>query len=327
MNNREFLALLGELYPNETWPKPLHLLQGAQKVKAGESLDEAAAAVGTQRRFLEPVIKADDPLRLVLEASPTQIEREFRERAYRQLGQLVVGRAAEVAFEEIYREDMEGSEMELRDLRESRSDTDYRLYNGGGKPVYRLNIKFHGALFRNASEVVGLEPEDCFALATYKIHGALKKQEEEHLPYIFVIVGERSLSGEGVGKTIPSRFIDAAAYYYQSEKTKAIRDFEDRVVEHLVRTEDTSFQETRKRILAADWYILSARRADRLVHDHLYDRVFALRVRNFTQTYRGAEVDMHFSLSKDLTPLPLFLETLRDQGHTAVVSRLERGDF
>ena len=47
--------------------------------------------------------------------------------------------------------------------------TDYRVLNGGGRQVFRLNIKFHGTLFGKAPELVGLDSEDCFPLATYKI--------------------------------------------------------------------------------------------------------------------------------------------------------------
>lgn len=327
MNSAEFLSVLTALYAEDKWPKPLHLLQGYLLARRGVDIADASARVGTAPRFLQRVVDAADPVEAVLGASPTEIERESRERAFKTLGQLLVGRAAETAFEAIYNEEMESAEMELRDLRESRSDTDYRLYNGDGRPIYRLNIKFHGALFVNARQVVGLDPEDCFALATYKIRGALKKQEDEHLPYIFVVVGERSLTGEKVGKQIPGHYIDTAALYYQSPKAKGKRDLEDRLVEQVVRNQDLIFQQTYEAILSADWYILSARRADRLVRKLLYERVFALSVPSFTRAYRGAEVDMHFSLSEDLTPLRDFLHTLRESGHPVVVSKLERGDY
>lgn len=327
MNNAEFLSVLTRLYGENDWPKPLHLLKGYLRARSGEAVRRVAGRVGTAPRFLQPVLDAADPVVAVLGASPTEIERESRQRAFKTLGQLLVGRAAEAAFEAIYNEEMESDEMELRDMRESRSDTDYRLYNGDGRPIYRLNIKFHGALFANARQVVGLEPEDCFALATYKIRGALRKQEAEHLPYIFVVVGERSLTGETVGKEIPGHYIDTAALYYQSPKAKGKRDLEDRLVEQVVTDQAPIFQRTYEAILNADWYILSARRADRLVREYLYERVFALSVPSFTRAYRGAEVDMHFSLSDDLTPLRDFLHTLRESGHPVVVSKLERGDY
>jgi len=327
VNSAEFLSLLHTLYGEEDWPKPLHLLKGFLLVQDGVTVADAATRVKTLPRYLKPVLDAGEPVATVLGTSPTQIERESRERAFQTLGQLLVGRAAETAFETIYEEEMKSHEMELRDLRGSRTDTDYRLYNGHGRPIYRLNIKFHGALFAKAREVVGLDPEDCFALATYKIHGALKKQEDEHLPYIFVVVGERSLTGEQVGKRIPGHFIDAAALYYQSPKAQGKRALEDRLVERVVRDQDPTFRRTYQAILNAAWYVLSARRADRLVREHLYERVFALSVPSFTRAYRGAEVDMHFSLSADLTPLRDFLHTLRESGHPVVVSMLERGHY
>ena len=72
---------------------------------------------------------------------------------------------------------------------------------------------------------------------------------------------------------------------------------------------------------------MSARRADNLLKEKLYERVYALRVRAFAQNYRGAEVDMHFSLANDLTPLPQFFATLKKDGQTKVASQLERGSL
>ncbi len=72
---------------------------------------------------------------------------------------------------------------------------------------------------------------------------------------------------------------------------------------------------------------MSARRADKILKEKLFDRVFALRVRNFTGAFRFAELDMHYSLTKDLVPLGTFLATLRNDGLTKVASMLERGDF
>lgn len=36
--------------------------------------------------------------------------------------------------------------------------------------------------------------------------------------------------------------------------------------------------------------------------------MFAVRVRGFTRNYRNAELDMHFSLKEDLSPLKQFLQ-------------------
>ncbi len=222
---------------------------------------------------------------------------------------------------------MHTTELELRDLRESRSDTDYRLYNGRGRPVYRVNIKFHGSLFRRAPEMVNLEPEDCFALATYKIHGALQKQHSDELPYIFVIVSVPDLKAESIGAEVPEDLQDFVSRVSVSKKIPKKRDIEDRIVEMLEQEGHPAYKSTRTRISEARWFVLGARKADKLLRELLFERVFALRMRNFSRQFRQAELDMHFSLSKDLTPLTTYLQSLRDHGYPRVTTLLERGDY
>lgn len=153
------------------------------------------------------------------------------------------------------------------------------------------------------------------------------KQDDEGLPYIFAVVGVRTLSGEGVGARIPGKYVDGTALIYQAPRAQGKRDFEDRVVDHLVKQSVAAFAEAYDAIRSEQWYVLSARRADHLVRDKLYDRVFALRIPRFTQQFRAAEVDMHFSLAGDLTPLKDFLQTLREEGQAKVVTLLERGVY
>jgi hypothetical protein len=327
MTADELLDVLARLFSSRHWPKPLHLLEGVQLLRQGMSPREAAQSVGTSAHLLVRAKEAVCPVQHVLGISPLEIDTSHRQRAGQMIGQLLLGRCAEMAFESIYRAELHTEEFELRDVREGRSDTDYRILNGRGRPVYRINIKFHGSLFRQAKDVVGLDPDDCFALATYKIHAALQKQHHDGLPYFFAIVGVPDLTGGNVGSSIPSLLVETVALIDQSPKGRAKREFEDAVVEHLVQTDEPVFRETFPRIAEAQWYVLSARRADRLLRSLLFERVFALRVRNFARAYRGAEVDMHFSLSKDLAPLRRFLTTLREDGPQKVTTLLERGDY
>ena len=106
----------------------------------------------------------------------------------------------------------------------------------------------------------------------------------------------------------------------QAPKGKSKRDLEDAVVESLVKNGSPVFKKTLERILSADWYVLSARRADKLLRELLFDRVFALRMRSFARVFGRAELDMHFSLSKDLIPLKQFLATLREGGPQRVTT-------
>jgi hypothetical protein len=50
-----------------------------------------------------------------------------------------------------------------------------------------------------------------------------------------------------------------------------------------------------------------------------------MKIRGFAQQFRGAELDMHFSLSSDLVPVQRFFDTLRNEGQTMVAVMLERG--
>lgn len=54
-----------------------------------------------------------------------------------------------------------------------------------------------------------------------------------------------------------------------------------------------------------------------MLRDQLFDRVYAVRVRAFARNYRNAELDMHFSLAQDLTPLKVFLASARERACTA----------
>lgn len=326
----ELLDLLLAVFPDEPPPKPFNVVW-ARALVSNQGVEPPIAARRAKMlpRRLASVLEAEDFLTTSLGSHLPALESDLEARTRQSLGQLVIGNLAERAFEEIYRESIGTTELELKDDRGARGETDYLVFNGQGRQVFRINIKFHGALFRRAGELVGLDPEDCFALATYKIHAALNRQDAEHLPYLFVIVGIRGLTGLSVGESIPEDLVHLAALP-RSLKTGGVRQFEDRIVDLLtVRPETFGLGSAIKtyfdQIKGADWYVLSARRADRLLRENLYDRVFALRVPRFTMNYRAAEVDMHFSLTQDLTPLTDFLSILRDHGMPGLVGRLERG--
>ena len=327
MNRDDLINTLNQIFPSGIWPRPLHILQALGLIASGVSERDAAKSVGTTTAAVSTVNQASDPVYAVLGLALDKIEAPFRQRAGQMLGQLLLGRCAEIAFEQIYKSEMHSEEFELRDLREGRTDTDYRLHNGRGRPIYRVNIKFHGSRFRRAPEMVGLDPGDCFALATYKIASAMEKQSQEGLPYFFAIVGVPNLTGESVGRDIPESLIETVALVDQAPRGKSKRDIEDAVVESLVAGHHPVFQKTLDQILAVEWYVLSARRADKLLRELLFDRVFALRMRGFTRVFGRAEIDMHFSLSKDLIPLKQFLATLRDGGPQRITTLMERGDY
>jgi len=326
----DLLALARRLYPQDL-PPPFSLLQGVQNMKAGQEVKGVARSVRSTAKRLTGLAAAADPVSELLGTTlAAAAEPEAMRRPRGMIGQLVLGELAERAFEVIYKETMGTDELILEDSREARNETDYRVLNGQRRPVFRINIKFHGTPFRKAKELVGLESEDCFALATYKIYQGLQKHESERLPYVFVIVGVAGLTGASVGAAIPEELAHLISVVHNASRISGKRSIEERVVAHLLEAESSEafrvelahFQEE---ILAAEWYALSARRADRLLRDKLFDRVFAVRVRGFTRNYRNAELDMHFSLKEDLTPLKQFLQSARERGLHGLAVDLERG--
>jgi hypothetical protein len=329
-NVGDLLAIVRRLYPQNP-PQSFLLLDGIMRLRSGENVDGVVRSVHSTRRRIEALASSADPLEAVFGCHiefAASAERMRRPREI--LGQLLVGELAERAFLRIYSETMGTTELILEDDRSSRNETDYRVLNGLRRPVFRINIKFFGTLFRNSRDLVGLESGDCFALATYKIYQGLQKQENERLPYIFAIVGVPGLTGGSVGAAIPEDLTHLVSLVHASTRVAGKRAIEERVVASLIEVEQaepfrSALAGYRDRIEAAEWRVLSARRANRLLREKLFERVYAVRVRAFARNYRNAELDMHFSLRDDLTPLRGFLASLRDRGLHGLAVDLERG--
>jgi hypothetical protein len=317
---------LNSIFGPDVWPPPLNLAWAVAKARKSHDVEGTATAAGVTKQKLRRVLENTYPLEAAFGIRPADISDATVSRAELVLGQMLIGRCAESAFEDLYKSHMGTQEFRLEDLRESRNDTDYRLYNGSGRPLYRMNIKYLGSAFRRAAELVGLAPEDCFALATYKIHGALQKQEAEHLPYLFSIV-QGSKSAREIGGALPRAAIRIAAFAHGAAKFPGKRNIEDRIVDVLVGRHDPSFADTMALLQSAGWYVISARRADNLLRRLLFERVFALRIPGFTRQFGRAELDMHFSLSGDMIPLVELFDLLKSEGLTKVATMIERGDI
>lgn len=330
LNLESVRGLLMDVFPAGNYPRPLGLLEPALAVRDGQmNVGEAARAARTTQARMSALVASPDILGdLVGDVPPFTQDLDTRIRAT--LGQLMIGQLAEQVFADLWLRALGDDELRLRDDRGSRSDTDFLVEDASSRQVFRLNIKFHGSTFRNAAEMVGLDPADTFALATYKIHGALQKQESEHLPYIFVVIGVRGLTGAKVGALLLDDLVRLVALAHGSKRVQGKRSVEEAVVTRVVSKPDAyglgaDLAAILTELGHAEWRVISARRADKLLRDLLFKRAYALRVRAFAQNYRGAELDMHFSISQDLHPLEDLFDTLRDHGMTGLVSRLERG--
>lgn len=327
----ELLAVLQDLYPASPPPSPLSLVPLVDRLDRNDApVAELAREGRTTARRLTAIANAGDRVAALL-GDHAGYTPEREDRARQTLGQLLIGGMAEHVFLERWRDALH-DDLVLTDDRQARGDTDFIVQDPLGRQVFRLNIKFHGSYFRRAQELVGLDPEDTFALATYKIFSALQKQDAEHLPYIFVVVGVRGLAAGTVGEMIPDALVRLAVLTHDSPRATGKRTIEDRIVDVLLNNPDAFGVSTQlgvflEQVHAAEWRVLSARRANALLRERLFERAYALRVRGFAQNYRGAELDMHFSVSQDLHPLTELFEVLRDRGMAGLASRLERGSL
>ena len=331
-NLDDLIAAARRVYGSAGTSRPFALLEAVDRVRSGEDPAVIAREIRSTRKKVLEVAGSNNPIHAVFGSDLAAAgEDQALARARRGIGQMLLGTLAERSFEGTYRSIVRTDELRLEDDRSGRTDTDYRVFNGQDRPVFRINIKFHGSPFRRAADLVGLEPEDCFPLATYKIHAAVKRQEEEFLSYLFLIVSIPGLTGDSAGAEVPEDLVHLASLYMQSSQPRK-RDFEDLVVRRMVdaRREEPVAKAVAaigRRIDRASWRVVSARRANRLLHEKLFERVYAVRVRGFASNYRRAEVDMHFSISDDLVSLAEMLEILRDHGLQGLTARIERGEL
>lgn len=322
----DLLVLLARVYGDAVVPRDYSLLGAARDIQRGQDVKGLATRLKTTPRRLAELAKSPDLIFELFKTSLASATDEAMLAKRRQgLGQLLLAALAERAFERLYRKALGAEELQLEDQRSGYTETDYRVLNGARRPVFRLNIKFHGTLFANARAMVGLEPTDCFGLATYKVWQGMHKQQTEVLPYVFAVVSVPGLTAESVGAIAPTRLVHLAAFAYAAESAGK-RNVEDAIVRHLIVDEQpeevakpiSGFSE---RVEGAEWRVISARKADKLLRELLFERVFAVRQRSFART----QVNMHFSLSQDLTSLEAFLRLWRERGPQGLASMLERG--
>ena len=303
--------------------REVRLVLAAARVLHGERSDTVALDFKLQRRGLQALadrIRAEDLGGLVPYAD--QITPEMLAKRRQGIAQMLLGALAERRFEGLINDVTGGGVLRIEDHRPSRTDTDYRLLNGNGNPICRFNVKFHGSLFREARRHVGLPPEDCFPLATYKINQALRRQEQEKLPYVFLVLSVPDLSATDVGRPIPDDYVWALAVL------RGRMVVEEAIVARLLRDDHLPlFRPLFNRMPEGQFRVISAKKADRLLREMLFERVHALSLKGFTRKFRNAEVDMHFSLTQELTPARTFLELLVQESPQRFAVRLYIGDY
>ena len=288
-----------------------------QRVVAGESLQAVATDSSFSRyhlgNWVEAIREAD--LYSWLGKKPPTSERLSRARSG--IAQIFLGTLAEAHFEAVATELLAERPYKIRDDRSGRSDTDYQLMDAAGLAICRFNVKFHGTLFRESKEYVGLDASDCFALATYKINGALRRQEEERLPYVFLIISVPEIPRSIIEGSISADLVWLASI--------SGRGTEEAIVRALV--DQPWARPLKAQIVKSEFRVLSARRAYNLMREKLFERVHALRLRAFNRTFRAAEINMHLSLSQEMISFAELIGVLTTTGVQGLAVRLERGEI
>ena len=103
---------------------------------------------------------------------------------------------------------------------------------------------------------------------------------------------------------------------------------EEAIVSRLLRADYLpQFRPIFDRMPEGQFRVISAKKASKLLLEKLFQRVHALSLKSFTRKFRNAEVDMHFSLSEELTPVLTFLQLLIEESPQKFAVRLYTGDY
>lgn len=321
---QRFLIYLAQVGPQLPSGHAFHRIIAAQRVLQGADPDTISREVGVERRQIDRMLRAlhSEELSAVIGKLPEVAAERIGASRFR-IAQLLLGALTEERFQR-EKEELIAGRLIVEDHRLGRTDTDYRVLNGDRKPIFRINIKYHGSAFEQAQTWVELAPGDCFALATYKINQALERQRKEALPYVFVVLSCLGLTSRHVSEQIPEDY----AWFVCISAKFGKRDLEEAVVAVLMSNAfaDT-FADTRGRIAASEFRVLSASRAERLLKEKLFERVFALRHRGFTSGFRNAEIDMHFSLAQEMVPVREFLRMVASESPQRLTVLLDRGEI
>jgi hypothetical protein len=297
--NAAAIKLLGLLPAPE---RAVPLLEAAKTAVPGAHLDSILASVATRNEL----------------AAPTPSKRN-------RVAGLTVGKVAEQEFERRYRTVMKGQEFDFEDQSTAGTETDFLILNGRRRRAFRINIKAHGTFFEQAEKFVGLQPDDTFALATYKIKDANRRSKDEALPFLIAIVSSERLATGPIANSFPGEVALILDRLTLFKSIKGLRALENAVVEHMVDPSGYGsgplITGLRAAVRDASWRVISAVKAEHLMNELMWERVPAMAKRNFSGN-RESQPNMHFSLSEDMIDLDELLTVLRDHGIQHVATKI-----
>jgi hypothetical protein len=252
-------------------------------------------------------------------------ERDEKRQKVKRFAGVVVGAVAEQEFERRYTELMTDDEWPLADQTKEGTDTDFLTADPKGRPGFRVNVKAYGTRFEKSKTFVGLEPDDTFGVATYKVRAAFRKSQREALPYLFAINSSEELRADVVAEALPeevAEIIDTSTFFVGLKGWKTV---EDRLVGHLLDPngygDSAVIRGLREAVVAADWRVISAIKANHLMNEKLDARVPAVSNPQF-KVAANSQPNMHFSLQQDMIALEELLEMLKRAGIQHVATKI-----
>jgi hypothetical protein len=180
-----------------------------------------------------------------------------------------------------------------------------------------INVKNAGTRFERASELVGLDPNDCIPIPAYKAYGAVDGLG----PLVYVISVDYQLIG--VLRSLLPRLFDPnetiAWDLLNGYAGARVRKAEDAFVERIVKRH---WEQIGSEVSAATFHVVSARKAIRILQT-MPRRTPGIGLRAWG-TGAAAEVNVHLSISTDTKPWPEIADRIRAKGLSDILEAVNR---
>ncbi len=180
-----------------------------------------------------------------------------------------------------------------------------------------VNVKNAGTRFERAENLVGLDPDDCLPIPTYKAYGAI----EGNPNLLYVIAVDFDLVQQ-LNELLPALFTDEEATVWQllnSYKGSLVRKAEDQFIFSTVRKH---WDKIKAATAATDFHVISARRAIRILHTKP-KRTPGVGLRAWG-TGASAEVNVHVSIKDETTPWQVVVDRIVSKGLEDIVLAVNR---
>jgi hypothetical protein len=231
---------------------------------------------------------------------------------------LLLGRLGENYFERLIKTKLPGVELRSHTAASHLIEQEERKYGITnydvllqGKNLFHANIKVHATQFREAQRMVGLDPDNCFPLAVYKILSGSGEQRRTNIPFLFLVFICWDLR-----KTI-AQYTSALEEPLQQRVGKAFgkgkrdRAKQDALVNEIVslwQGNDTWSMLLRE-LEKSEHRVISPEKALHLLIENIEERCPALVIPRFR--FAG-EINMHLAIREEMTDLEDFFKAITD---------------